>query len=91
MFKYKFIINLLLSPAVKELWKQGPDLQNILRQSYDNANVTIDLRRMSNLQEHPTKGARLFLSTIHLQSCKIVWDSVRKLAYNIPKRNFSTF
>jgi len=28
-----------------------------------------------------TKGARLFLGTIHLQSCKIVWDSVRKLAY----------
>jgi len=30
----------------------------------------------------------LFLGTIHLQSCKIVWDSVRKLAYDIPKRNF---
>ena len=29
---------------------QGLDLQNILRQSYDNAKVTIDLRRMSNLQ-----------------------------------------
>ena len=29
---------------------QGPDLQNILRQSYDNAIVTIDLRRTSNLQ-----------------------------------------
>ena len=26
----------------------GPDLQNILRQSYDNARVTIDLRRTSN-------------------------------------------
>ena len=38
-----------------------------------------------------TKGARFFLGTIHLQSCKIVWDSVRKLAYNIPKRNFSIF
>ena len=35
-----------------------------------------------------TKGARLFLGTIHLQSCKIVRDSVRKLAYGIPKRNF---
>ena len=61
----------------------------ILRLSYDNAKVTIDLRRTSNLQ-HPTKGARLFLGTIHLQSCKIVWDGVRKLAYDIPKRNFST-
>jgi len=29
---------------------QGLDLQNILRQSYDNAKVTIDLRWMSNLQ-----------------------------------------
>jgi len=33
---------------------------------------------------HPTEGARFFLGTIHLHS-------VRKLAYNIPKRNFSTF
>ena len=30
--------------------KLGPDLQNILRQSYDNAEVMIDLRRSSNLQ-----------------------------------------
>jgi len=30
-------------------------------------------------------------NTIHLQSCKIVWDSVLKLAYDIPKRNISTF
>jgi len=29
---------------------QGPDLQNMLRQSYDNAKVTIDLRRTSNLR-----------------------------------------
>jgi len=29
--------------------------------------------------------------TIHLQSCKIVRESVRKLAYDIPERNFSTF
>jgi len=28
----------------------GPDLQNILRQSYDNAEVTTDLRLTSNLQ-----------------------------------------
>jgi len=28
----------------------GPNLQNILRQSYDNSKVTIDLRRTSNLQ-----------------------------------------
>ena len=28
----------------------GPNLQNILRQSYDNAKVTIDLQQTSNLQ-----------------------------------------
>ena len=66
-------------------------LTTILRVSYDNTKVTIDLRWTSNLQKHPTKGARFFLGTIHLQTCKIVLDSVRKLAYNIPKRNFSTF
>ena len=37
---------------------QGPDLQNILRQSYDNAKVTINLKRTHNLQQHPRKGAR---------------------------------
>ena len=29
----------------------GPDLQNILRQSYDNAKITIDLPGTSNLQD----------------------------------------
>jgi len=66
-------------------------LTTILRLSYDNAKVTIDIRRTSNLRKHPTKGARLFLGTIHLQTCKIVLDSVYKLAYDIPKRNFGTF
>jgi len=47
---------------------QLPNLQNILRQSYNNATVTIDLR----------------LTYKNLQSCKIVCDSVRKLAYDIP-------
>ena len=74
----KYYINIIL----------GPDLQNILRQSYDNAKVVIDLRRTSNLQNIYTKGTRLFLGTINLQSCKIVWDSVRELAYNIPKKIF---
>jgi len=80
-----------------ECWPRSPGarftkyLTTILRLSYDNVKVTIDLRRMSNLQKHPTKGARFFLGTIHLQTYKIVRDSVRKLAYDIPKRNFSTF
>ena len=33
---------------------------------------------------------RLFLGTIHLQYRKIVRDSVRKLAYDIPQRNPSS-
>jgi len=37
-------------PGVRTYKHLGPDLQNILRQSYDNAKVTINLRRMSNLQ-----------------------------------------
>ena len=55
-----------------------------------NAKVTIYLRRTSNLLNILTKNAGLLLSTIHSQNCNIVWDSVYKLAYDIPKRNFST-
>jgi len=35
------------------------------------------------------KNAELYLGMIQLQNCKIIWDSVRKLAYDIPKRNLS--
>ena len=50
----------------------GPDLQNILRQSYDNAKVTIDLRRMSSLQ-NILQRAQGFS---HLRfTCKIVRSS----------------
>jgi len=51
---------------------QGPDLQNILRQSYDNAKVTIDLRRTSNLQNilRRTQGFSYVQFT-----CKIVRSS----------------
>jgi len=41
--------------------------------------------------EHFTTNARLFLGTIYLQNRQIVGDSVRILAYDIPKRIFSTF
>jgi len=47
-------------------------LTTILRLSYDNAVVTIDLRRTTNLPNRLTKGARLFLGMVHLQTCKIV-------------------
>jgi len=37
------------------------------------------------------KNARFFIGMIHLQTCLIVWNSVRKLANDIPKKNFRTF
>jgi len=33
---------------------------------------------------------RLFLGAIHLQNRKIISESIRKLAYDIPKINLST-
>ena len=46
-------------------------LTTVLRLSYDNAKVTIDLRRTSNFTKHLTKDARLFLAT-NLQNREIV-------------------
>jgi len=45
----------------------GPDLRNILRQSDDYLNA-----KVTQLTKYHTKGARLFLGTIHLQNRKIV-------------------
>jgi len=72
--------------SVKALQACGPIYKIFLRQSYDNAKVTIDV----SFIKHLTKNARLFSGTVHLQNRKIVWDSVRKLAYNIPRRTLST-
>jgi len=36
------------------------------------------------------EGRKAFLGTIHLQNPKNVRDSVRKLAYDTPKKNIST-
>jgi len=66
---------------------QGPDLQNILRQSYNNAKVTIDLGRTSNLQNILRRTQGFSWAQF---GCKIVSDSVRTLAYDIPKSNLST-
>ena len=66
-------------------------LKTILRLSYDNAKVTIDLRWTSKFTKDLTKKARFFLGTIHLQNYKIVLEGVRKLAHNIPEKNFRTF
>ena len=34
-------------------------------------------------------NGKLFIAKIHVQNRNIVGDSVRKLAYDIPERNFS--
>ena len=68
----------------------GPDLQNILRQSYDNVKVrsTYDGRLIYKTSYEERK---VFLRyTIHLQYRKIAGDSARKLACDIPERNPST-
>ena len=36
-------------------------------------------------------NGKLFMGKIHVQKRNIVRDSVLKLAYDIPERNFSTF
>ena len=36
-------------------------------------------------------NGKLFIGKIRVQNRNIVGDTVRKLAYDIPERNFSTF
>jgi len=64
-------------------------LTTISRSSYDGAKITINLRRTSNLRNILQRTQGFFLGMIHLQNCKIVWDSVGKLAYDISNRNLS--
>jgi len=47
-------------------------LTTILRLSYDNAKVMIDLRRTSNLPKHLTKYAKVFFGTIHSRKREII-------------------
>jgi len=65
-------------------------LTTVLRLSYDNAKVTINLRRTSNLSKHLTMNRKLLIGNIRMQNRNIVGDSVREFAYDIPERNFST-
>ena len=72
----------------------GPDLQNILRQSYDYLTIMPKLRSTYDgrlITKHHTMNEKLFIGKIHVQNRNIVGDSVRKLAYDIPERNFSMF
>jgi len=70
----------------------GLDLQDILRLSCDYLTMmrklgsTYDWRLIYKISY---EDARFFLHTVHLQNHKIVWDSVRKVACDIPKRNVS--
>ena len=72
----------------------GPDLQNILRQSYDYLSIMPKLRSAYDgrlIYRHLTMNGKLFVGKTHVQNRNIVGDSVRKLAYDIPEKNFSTF
>jgi len=51
--------HLTTGSATAELY--ALDLQNILRLSYDNAKVTIDLRRTSDVQNIQYEGRKAFL------------------------------
>jgi len=78
-----------LSPAL------GPDLQNILRQSYDYLTIMPKLRstydRRLIYKTSSAMNGKLFMGKIHVQNRNIVGDSVRKSAFDIPDGNFSTF
>ena len=40
--------------------------------------------------QRAVKRVCVCVCVIHSQNCKVVWDNVRKSAYDIPQRNFST-
>jgi len=70
----------------------GSDLQDILQQSYDYLTIMPKLRSTYDgrlIYETSCKERKAFLATIYLQNRKIVRDSVRELAHDIPERNFS--
>ena len=54
-------------------------------QSYDQLMTDV------KLSKHLTLNRKLFTGKVHAPNRNIVGDSVRKSAYNIPERNFSTF
>jgi len=63
------------SQCILVLRQLGPNLQNILRQSYDNLTIMPKLRSTYDerlIYKTAYEGHRLFLGMIHLQSCKIV-------------------
>jgi len=49
------------------------------------------LKSGAQFTKHLTMNGKLFIGKIRVQNRNIVGDSVRKLAYDIPERNFSTF
>jgi len=66
----------------------GPDLQKtsyeVLRQSYDNANVTIDLRRTCNIPRRTRSFSWVQFTCEIVRSSEIVF--VNWLAYDIPRK-----
>ena len=65
----------------------------IYKISYDNLTIIWKFRLTCDgrlIYKTSYEERKVFLSTIRSQNRKIVWDSVRALAYDIPERNFST-
>jgi len=65
-----------LPPHPRPTTPLGPDLQNILRQSHDNAKVTIDLRRTShsyNVLRRTQGFSQLQFTCIIVKSSEIVF------------------
>jgi len=77
----------------EERGNQGPDLQNILRDSYDFLTIIP--------QSRSTYDGSLIYQTFYEERkafrydsvayCKIVGDSVNKLAYGVPKQIFARY
>ena len=87
-------VNFVTPYPCDKLTVLGPDLQNILRQSYDYLTIMQKLRSTYDghlIYKTSYNEWKVFIGKIHVQNRNIVGDSVRKLAYNIPERNFSTF
>jgi len=79
MKKCNFLHKNKLDVDTSRLRQQSSFWCSIYKISYDN------------LMIHLTMNGKLFIGEIHVQNRNIVVDSVRKLAYDNPERNFSTF
>ena len=57
---------------------------------YTNLFIIIIIIKLRSTYDRRLIHKTSYEGTFHLQYRKIIWDSVRTLAYDIPKRNLST-